>query len=252
MGTEVARAARAEVLWASEGRSAATRSRADTAGFRDVGTLENLAGESDIVLSLCPPSIAESVAGMVAEAGFGGLYLEGNAIAPRRTQRIAETLGRRGVQLVDGSVIARGPLNLYLSGEPSQVDRVRTLFLEGPVVPIELPGGIGAASALKMAFGGWNKIGIALSAQAYAIARAYGVEEALAGEGVASDRIVRAGSKAWRWVAEMDEVAETCASLRLPEGLGRGAAAVYARWEEHRDREPELERLLDDLTGPKR
>ena len=41
--------------------------------------------------------------------------------------------------------------------------------------PIPLEGGVGSASALKMAFGGWNKIGSALTAQAYAIARAYGV-----------------------------------------------------------------------------
>ena len=74
---------------------------------------------------------------------------------------------------------------------------------------IRLEGGVGAASALKMAFGGWNKIGTALTAQAYAIARAYGVEDALAAEGVDSARFVRAGRKAWRSAPEMDEVAAT-------------------------------------------
>ena len=68
---------------------------------------------------------------------------------------------------------------------------VAALFPEGDVTAIPLEGGIGAASALKMAFGGWNKIGVALAAQAYAIARAYGVEDALAGEGVESRGIVR-------------------------------------------------------------
>ena len=113
---------------------------------------------------------------------------------------------------------------------------------------IPLEGGIGAASALKMAFGGWNKIGVALAAQAHAIARAYGVEDALSGEGVESDRILRAAPKAWRWAPEMEEVAATCAALGLPDGIPRGAADLYSRWDAHRDQPAELDGLLDDLT----
>ena len=74
-------------------------------------------------------------------------------------------------------------MNLYLSGDSQDVAAVAALFPEGEVKPIPLEGGVGSASALKMAFGGWNKIGSALTAQAYAIARAYGVEDALAGGG---------------------------------------------------------------------
>ncbi len=114
---------------------------------------------------------------------------------------------------------------------------------------IPLQGGVGAASALKMAFGGWNKIGTALTAQAYAIARAYGVEDALAAEGVDSDRFVRSARKAWRWAPEMEEVAATAESLGLPGGMGRGAAELFRRWESHRDSEATLAELLDDL-GP--
>jgi hypothetical protein len=99
-----------------------------------------------------------------------------------------------------------------------------------------------------MAFGGWNKIGIALVAQAFAIARAYGVEDALAAEGVPAERVTRAAPKAWRWAPEMDEVAETCAGLGLPEQTARGAADLYRRWSRHRDRPAELDTLLDDLV----
>jgi 3-hydroxyisobutyrate dehydrogenase-like beta-hydroxyacid dehydrogenase len=150
--------------------------------------------------------------------GFRGLYLEANAVAPARAERIAALLGERGARLVDGAVIARRGLNLYLSGETEDVEEVAAIFADSDVRAIPLAGGAGAASALKMAFGGWNKIGIALEAQAYAIARAYGVEQALGEEGVESERVVHAGQKAWRWAPEMEEVAE---DLRDPRGARR-------------------------------
>jgi 3-hydroxyisobutyrate dehydrogenase-like beta-hydroxyacid dehydrogenase len=246
MGAAVGEAAGAEVLWASEGRSPETVARAEAAGFRDVRTLDALAAESELVLSISPPEIAEDVARAVGAAGFEGLFVEANAISPSRAERIA---GDTGLRVVDGGILAKGAINLYLSGDDADVARVAELF-EGPeVVAVPLPGGIGAASALKMAFGGWNKIGVLLAAQAYGIARAYGVAGALADEGVPADAIPRAGPRAWRWRAEMEEVAETCAALGLPEGLGRAAAEVCLRWEQHKGRRPELSELLDDLAA---
>ena len=246
MGAVVGAAARAEVLWASENRSEATVGRAGAAGLRDVGSLEAVVAESEIILSVCPPGIAEAVAQSVAEAGFDGLYVEANAIAPARAERIA---GELGLRVVDGSIVSRGPIDLYLSGDEADVERVAALFAGTDVVGIPLPGGVGAASALKMAFGGWNKIGVLLAAQAHAIAAAYGVGEPLAAEGVPTEGVVRAGPKAWRWADEMEEIAQTCASLGLPDGLGRAAAEVCARWAEQRGRAPELDELLADLAG---
>jgi Domain of unknown function (DUF1932) len=241
MGAFVGAAVQGEVLWASEGRSEATRRRAEA--FRDVGTVRELVAESELMISLCPPAIAEDVAGEVAAEGFDGIYVEANAVAPERVQRIAGYL-----RCVDGAVISRTDVNLYLSGDPSDVGGVAELFGGSDVHAIPLEGGIGSASALKMAFGGWNKIGTALTAQAYAIARAYGVEDALAVEGVDSDRFVRASGKAWRWAPEMQEVAIACEALGLPGGMGRGAAELFSRWGAHRDQPAALDRLLDDLT----
>src|SRR5512133_1289639 len=243
MGALVGSAVDGEVLWASEGRSEATRRRAEA--FRDVGTVRELVSESDLVISLCPPAIAEDVAGEVAAEGFDGIYVEANAIAPERVTRISGYL-----RCVHGAVIARTDINLYLSGDPSDVGAVAALFRDGNVNAISLEGEIGSASALKMAFGGWNKIGSALTAQAYAIARVYGVQDALAAEGVDSERFVRSSGKAWRWAPEMEEVSATCEALGLPAGMGRGAAELFTRWDAHRDRPAELERLLDDLTPP--
>jgi 3-hydroxyisobutyrate dehydrogenase-like beta-hydroxyacid dehydrogenase len=241
MGALVGSAVDGDVLWPSEGRSEATRKRAEA--FLDAGTVRELVAASDVVISLCPPAIAEDVAGEVAAEGFDGIYLEANAVAPERVKRIAGYL-----RCVDGSVISRSDVNLYLSGDAVDVAAIAALFPEGEVKPIALEGGVGAASALKMAFGGWNKIGTALTAQAYAIARAYGVDDALAAEGVEAERFVRSARKAWRWAPEMEEVAETAEELGLPGGMGRGAADLFRRWEAHRDQPADLDELLRDLS----
>jgi 3-hydroxyisobutyrate dehydrogenase-like beta-hydroxyacid dehydrogenase len=246
MGAAVGAAARAEVVWASDGRGPATAERARRAALLDVGSLAELVSSSEIVLSVCPPAIAEDVAAHVFDLGFAGVYVDANAIAPARLKRIA-ALGSR---VVDGSIIGGSDApRLYLSGGPDDVQRVATLFAGTAVEAIPLGTDLGAASALKMAYGGWNKIGVALTAQAHSIARAYGVTDALESEGVAAERVVRFAPRAWRWAPEMREVSATCAELGLPAEIGRGAAELYARWDEHRDTEVALDQLLDDLVA---
>jgi 3-hydroxyisobutyrate dehydrogenase-like beta-hydroxyacid dehydrogenase len=239
MGAAVGNAVRGEVVWASEGRSAETAERAR--GFDDVGTVAELVGRSGLILSICPPAIAEDVAAEVFGHGFDGVYVEANAISPERMRRIAE----RDARVVDGSIIASSGINVYLAGQEAAA--VAELFGEG-VNAVVLDGPVGAASALKMAYGGWNKIGISLTGQAYAIARAYGVVDELEAEGVSADRLARMAGRAWRWAPEMEEIADTCAELGLPDGIPRGAADLYRRWEHRRGSPAELAELLDDLS----
>lgn len=243
MGALVGSALLEPPLWASQGRSEATGRRG--AGFEDAGSLAGLVARSDVVLSVCPPAVAEEIAERVAELGFAGIYVDCNAISPARMERIARHFPR----CVDGSLTARTRTALYLSGERGDVAAVAALFTPaGEVEPVPLALPVGAASALKMAFGGWNKISAALEAQAVAIARAYGVEGELAAEGVDASRVGRSAGRAWRWVGEMHEVGDTCAALGLPEGIARGAADLFGRWSQHRD-DPSVaaDRLLDEL-----
>jgi 3-hydroxyisobutyrate dehydrogenase-like beta-hydroxyacid dehydrogenase len=221
MGAAVGGAASADVVWASDGRSGATVRRAQDAGLEDVGSVSKLVRSSDVVLSICPPAIAEEVAEQVFAEGFDGVYVEANAISPERMRRIA----RLGPRIVDGSIIAAQGINLYLAGDDAP--RLAELFAGSDVTAIDLGAEIGAASALKMAFGGWNKIGIALTAQAHAIARAYGVDRWLETEGVPADRLARVADRAWRWAPEMEEIADLCRELGLSEGIPRGAAGFY-------------------------
>ena len=52
----------ARVLWASAGRGNATRKRADADRLEDAGTLERVAREARVILSVCPPASARDVA----------------------------------------------------------------------------------------------------------------------------------------------------------------------------------------------
>ena len=76
-----------EVYWASEGRSPDTQARAANYGLRDAHTLAELCAECAIIVSVCPPHAAEEVAQQVLANGFGGMYLDANAIAPQRAER---------------------------------------------------------------------------------------------------------------------------------------------------------------------
>jgi 3-hydroxyisobutyrate dehydrogenase-like beta-hydroxyacid dehydrogenase len=223
MGAVVGGAARADVAWASDGRSEATRQRATA--FDDVGSVEELVRTSDVILSICPPAITEAVAEQVFAEGFDGVFVEANAISPERMRRIAEL----GPRVVDGSIIAAKGIHLYLAGRDA--NEVAALFADSDVQAIPLDAEVGAASALKMAFGGWNKIGIALTAQAHAIAGAYGVERWLDEEGVPADRLPRVADRAWRWAPEMEEVAAACLERGLGDEIPRAAAAFYRRLE---------------------
>ena len=78
----IAAGARADVVWASQGRGEATRHRARNAGFRDLESLAALTRQSDLILCVCPPDMATTVARSVHDLGFDGTYVDANAISP--------------------------------------------------------------------------------------------------------------------------------------------------------------------------
>ncbi len=231
-----------EVLWMRAGRSDASAQRADAAGLRGVDTLEELLA-CQVVLSVCPPAFAEDVAKDVAALGFSGIYVDANAISPHRMIRIAGLVGT----VVDGSIIGPPPgvdrrSRLYLSGPDGAVAAVSELFAGSAVASYGLGPRIGDASALKMAYGSYNKASHALAAVSHALAERYGVGEALrdvaAEDGGALGRVNRLPSvaaRAWRWGPEMREAAESFAAVGLPPDLAGAAAEVFRRWDNDKD-----------------
>ena len=254
------------VLWAPEGRSAATAARAAAAGLVACGLAE-MVRRSDLIMSVSPPHAALDIARQVA--GFGGVYLDANAISPATAREVAGIVEAGGASYVDGGIIGTPPvapgfIRLYLSGP--RAGELRDLFDGSPVdarlvdhgagsavgassagsaVGASSVGGagvagvVGAASAVKMAYASWTKGTAALLLAARALARAEGVEETLLAEWAISqpgldERSARAAgsaaAKGWRWIAEMEEIAATMAAAGLPEGFHQAAAEVYRRF----------------------
>ena len=225
MGASVGRALQAnrhEVLWASEGRSDQTRNRAAT--FRDAGTIEALADQAELILSICPPHAALDVARSVE--GFDGVYVDANAISPMRAREVAAIQPR----YVDGGIVGGPPdepgTTLYLSG--SGAASVAVLFVGTNLEPRV----VADASAIKMAYAAWSKGSAAMLLAIRDVARHFGVEEEW--ERAAPElaqRIPRAehaaATKGWRWEGEMEEIADTFAAAGQPDGFHRAAARVY-------------------------
>jgi 3-hydroxyisobutyrate dehydrogenase-like beta-hydroxyacid dehydrogenase len=235
-----------EVLWCPEGRSPSTAARADTAGLRRTESLADLLGRAEVVLSVCPPAAAESVAEQVH--GYQRVFVDANAISPPRMTRIAGMLTEAGATVVDAAVIGPPPgrgrdARIYLAGPPEAAGLVRDLFPAGPVEAILVTGGIGKASALKMAYGSFQKASRALAAVSHALADEYGVtaellaEATKLGRNALADRdyLPSAAARGWRWAPEMSEVADTLRALGLPPELAEGAGAVFERWASDKD-----------------
>jgi 3-hydroxyisobutyrate dehydrogenase-like beta-hydroxyacid dehydrogenase len=226
-----------DVMWAAEGRSAATGDRAAAARLRDAGTLAALCAACDVLLSVCPPHAALDVARAVA--GFDGVFVDANAIAPATARAVRVVVEDGGGRFVDGGIVGppperAGTTRLYLSGADAALvtDAFDGTCVEAPVLGPE-PG---TASALKMAYAAWTKGSAAMLLAIRATARASGVEDALLEEWRRSqpdvpDRLAAADEsarrKGWRWVAEMEQIAATFAAAGQPHGFHRAAAEVF-------------------------
>jgi 3-hydroxyisobutyrate dehydrogenase-like beta-hydroxyacid dehydrogenase len=227
------------VLWASEGRGPDTAARAAAAGLTDAGTVKAVAGQAGVILSVCPPHAALDVARDVA--GFGGLYVDANAVSPATAQQIAGVIGSGGGRYVDGGIIGPPPVTpgstrLYLSGPHAQA--VAELFAGTALDAQTIGGSLTAASAVKMAYAGWTKGSAALLLAVRALARAEGVEDTLLAEWALSQPSLPGRSqgsarsatvKGWRWVAEMEEIGASMAAAGLPDGFHEAAAEIFRR-----------------------
>ena len=249
-----------QVCYASEGRSAATRSRAAEHNLRDLEALSVLCEECSILISICPPHAAERVAQQVIEHGFKGLYLDANAISPQKSQAIGKMLSSAGICFIDGGIIGGpawtpGETWLYLSGSESEASRVADCFSAGPLEVSILGEEIGKASALKMCYAAYTKGTTALLTSILALSESLGVRGELSAQWERDEpgfpartelRARRVTAKAWRFADEMDEIASTFESAGLPGGFHRAAGEVYRGLELFKGLEdfPEIEALL--------
>ncbi len=246
MGITVARSAQNsgnEVFWVSQGRSAATRERASSAGLQSAGSIAELCELCPVIVSVCPPDFAENVAEEVARHSYNGIFVDANAISPERTRRIGGRIEYGGGRFVDGGIIGppattRNRTWLYLSGD--HAPDVAAYFSAGPIEVEVLSGGIGRASALKMCFAAYSKGSIALAYAVLSAAEELKVLEELKRQWARNGppiadleaEIARAAPKAWRFIGEMHEIAATFESAGLPGRFHQAAGEVFKRLQE--------------------
>lgn len=232
-----------EVVWASAGRSRATRARAEQAALVDVGDLSELCRRADVIVAVCPPGAALDVAVAVA-AALGDrpdrpLYVDANAVSPATVRSIAHLFGADHV--VDGGIIGPpawkpGRTTMWLSGIAAPF--VAALFDGSPMTARTLDGGVGSASALKACFALHSKALPTIWLATAEAAQAFGVQEALRDQlrqvGIDLDvelgRVeAKASGKAWRWIVEMNAAGDAFAAAGVPDGFSRAAAEMYRR-----------------------
>ena len=230
-----------KVLTSLKGRSAETQARARDAGMTAAGEEEIAA--SDFILSILPPGDATALAQRFAPALTASnskpVYVECNAVSPPTVERIAAVIAPTGSHFVDAGIIGSPPRGndagprFYASGR--EASRFATLREFGLDVRV-LDGPLSAASALKMSYAGITKGTQALGAAMLLAATRGGTADALFAELTGSQPQILAWlkrslsampPKAYRWVAEMHEIANFVGEDPAAHELYAGAAHFY-------------------------
>lgn len=209
------------VLTSLKGRSEQSAKRAQGSGMTDASDNE-IAGV-DVILSIVPPGealpLAQRLAPALTAANKKPVYADCNAVSPDTVKQIAAAIEKTGAPFADAGIIGgpprtgyAGPVFYYSGAEADALERLNDVGL----VFRRVTGGIGAASALKMSYGGITKGLTAVGSAMLLAAERAGVAEALHAELAASQpnlmtyfqrSVPDMFGKAYRWVAEMDEIA---------------------------------------------
>jgi 3-hydroxyisobutyrate dehydrogenase-like beta-hydroxyacid dehydrogenase len=239
------------VLTLLNGRSPATQERATAAGMKPASL--DAVMDADLLLSIVPPAnalaFAEQTAFALKSARRKPVFADCNAVSPATVRHIHAVVSATGAEFVDAGIIGFPPEvggkspHIYACGESAA--KVAALSEYGLDIRV-LKGPVGAASALKMAFAGISKGSIAIVAAMILAAERAGSAEALRQELSESEqsllktmsvRIPRSMfPKAWRWVAEMQEIADFAKEDPAAHEIWMGISKLY-------------ERMAEDLGG---
>jgi 3-hydroxyisobutyrate dehydrogenase-like beta-hydroxyacid dehydrogenase len=171
-------------------------------------------------------------------------------VSPETAAAIGRVVAATGAHFVDAGIIGgppkadyAGPV-FYLSGEHA---REAMVLKDYGLVPRLLDDKIGTASALKMSYGGITKGLTALASAIILAASRADVGVALKRELKESQpqllawferQVPSMYSKAYRWVAEMEEVSEFAREDDAAQAMFQSFAALYTR-------------IADDFAGTK-
>jgi len=229
------------------GRSPASLARAREAGMVGVSVEDAVA--ADLLLSIVPPgdalALSEQLAPLLRGRNEKPVYVDCNAVSPETVVDIAAVVAATGCPFVDAGIIGAPPRpsydgpTFYASGEAAA--RFAALNDYGLKIHV-MDGGAGAASAMKMSYAGITKGLTAMgSAMVLAASRA-GTAEALHHElsqsqpallGWLTRQVPAMFPKAYRFVAEMEEIAAFVGDDPAAQQIYQGYAELYARLAEN-------------------
>src|SRR5215470_19551928 len=230
-----------KVLTALAGRSPETVARAGKHGLTAAGEEEIAAAE--FILSIVPPgeavALAQRLAPTLTASNSKPVYVDCNAVSPATAERIADAIAPTGAPFVDAGIIGAPPKGndagprIYASGPHAP----RFAALKECGLDIRVLGGpMSAASALKMSYAGITKGTQALGAAMLLAATRGGTADALFAELQGSQpqmlawlkrSLAQMPPKAYRWVAEMHEIADFVGEDPSAHELYLGAAHFY-------------------------
>jgi putative dehydrogenase len=226
MGSATARRLRergATVITSLAGRSAASAARAEKAGAIPVSTDDEFVAQSDFILSIVPPgdavALAQRLAPAIRRAGRKTVYVDCNAVSPQTAERIGDALKDTGCIYVDAGIIGPPPgpntRTIFYASGPGAKEFER-LGERGLTIRL-MDGPNGAASAMKLSYAGITKGCTAIGAAMMLGSTRGGTADALLHELSESQPmllnwmrgfVTRMPPKAYRWVAEMEEIAQ--------------------------------------------
>jgi len=248
----------ARVLTSLKGRSAETAARAKAAGMAAASDEEIAA--CDFILSILPPGDAVALAERFQPAlkanNAKPVYVDCNAINPRTVDRVATVITPTDCPFVDSGIIGSPPAP-QAPGE-DKVKGSPRFYASGPAAPRfaalrdygldvrVLDGALSTASALKMSYAGITKGTQAIGAAMMLAASRAGTADDLFKELSSSQKEMFAWfkrglslmpPKAYRWIAEMREIAGFVGDDPAAKALYEGAAHFYERIAEDFDAE---------------
>ncbi|KAI9817880.1 MAG: hypothetical protein M1827_000999 [Pycnora praestabilis] len=243
MGLGIAKLLRAynyKVVTNISDRSEATHTRARSASLDLVPNDTDLTLQADFILSIVPPRDALSTAQRIVTAAqkinrertSPLYYIDLNAISPRSATEIADLFKPvPSIRFIDGGIIGPAPKlkpdtdhqwtkpSLVVSGEHELRDAGTSGSHLQEVLNVKhIALTIGPASGLKMCFASTTKGFTAIAIQSFTTAHRLGVLDELKGHlkeyspktrELAEKGLVSMPPKAYRWIREMEEIADT-------------------------------------------
>jgi L-threonate 2-dehydrogenase len=232
----------ATVITQLTGRSAASAARAEKAGAVPVSTDEEFVRRSDVILSIVPPgdavALAERLAPAIRRAGRRIIYVDCNAVSPQTAERIGDVLQDTGCVSVDAGIIGPPPSptarTIFYASGPGAKDFAR-LGDYGLTIRV-MDGPNGAASAMKLSYAGITKGCTAIGSAMILGSTRGSTADALLQELSESQPMLlnwmrgfvsRMPPKSYRWVAEMEEIAQFQGNDPAARDIYLGIARFY-------------------------